>query len=210
MESIELSSRLFVFVDERREGGREREREESGKVGRTRACSCPMRPSPSPTRLVLLPRLDWIAGTAIPLPIKWHRYPTYVHDSEKKRNVFEITMYLKALINGEGIVRFNIRVFERRARYFRNVTHVPNLFSQEDISIRRPTRVPRPPCRSRRIDRFRQRVYLSDGRWTISPQRLSASSSAIPNPGNFSIDDSWLPLLSNRETNDFRFFSWKF
>lgn len=35
MESIELSSRLFVFVDERREGGREREREESGKVGRT-------------------------------------------------------------------------------------------------------------------------------------------------------------------------------
>lgn len=96
-----------------------------------------MRPSPSPTRLVLLPRLDWIAGTAIPLPIKWHRYPTYVHDSEKKRNVFEITMYLKALINGEGIVkRFNIRVFERRARYFRNVTHVPNLFSQEDISIR--------------------------------------------------------------------------
>lgn len=58
MESIEPSSRLFE------EG---REREESGKVGRTRACSCPMRPSPSPTRLVLLPRLDWIAGTAIPL-----------------------------------------------------------------------------------------------------------------------------------------------
>lgn len=35
MESIELSSRLFVFVDERREGGRERER----RIGQGRSYS---------------------------------------------------------------------------------------------------------------------------------------------------------------------------
>lgn len=71
------SQSVYIYIYTRHDGiyraiveavrRKERKREESGKVGRTRACSCPIRPSPSPTRLVLLPRLDWIAGTAIPL-----------------------------------------------------------------------------------------------------------------------------------------------
>ena len=57
--------------------------EKSTKVGRTRVCSCPTRPSASLTKLVLLLKPDWIVGTATPrhsadrAVIKWHCYPTY-------------------------------------------------------------------------------------------------------------------------------------